>query len=525
MASHKNVVMGIVGDRNVSKEEAQKLSAPPEAGTLMALLMEVNRLMDGTAEPKENYERISEAVREGVGAFCVAVVHVRNSVRSAANLTVCALSTAPSFRPSELSDLLKDWRRVGEMMRALGRAGLYARKLQTERVLHLTAARLPAQRGNQQGFLLALTEFEFSPVERETLQLVARLLGPIRPARSKAPGKVEEMVEDDHQIKERLSGHYNFSLLVGASWPLRQVFEQIAQIACTKATVLITGETGSGKELVARTIHLNSPRAGSPFVAVNCAALAGGVVESELFGHERGAFTGATSQRAGYFERANTGTLLLDEIGEISLASQAKLLRVLQNGEFERVGGTSTIKADVRVIAATGRNLEEEIAAGRFRQDLYYRLNLFPIILPALRDRRDDIPALAEFFLERAARRMGKAIRGFSAAAMDLLTGYQWPGNVRELENVVESAVVIAERGRIDYYHLPPALQAARPLPNAGGLSRAVETYEHDLILEALRIARGNRNQAAKLLKVSERLLSYKIKKYNIDCAGLRRAG
>src|SRR5262249_22580217 len=177
----------------------------------------------------------------------------------------------------------------------------------------------------------------------------------------------KEMLEDNSQIRERLSEHYDFSLLVGFSWPIRQVFEQIAQIACTKATVLITGETGSGKELVARTIHLNSPRADGPFIAVNCAALAEGVIESELFGHDRGAFTGAVSQRAGYFERASGGTLLLDEIGEISLATQAKLLRVLQSGEFERVGGTVTLNTDIRVIAATRRDLEEEIAAGRFR--------------------------------------------------------------------------------------------------------------------------------------------------------------
>jgi len=349
----------------------------------------------------------------------------------------------------------------------------------------------------------------------------------VQPGKTKAPDKAEETLaketlEDNPQIRERLSAHYDFSLLVGNSWPIRQVFEQIAQIACTRATVLITGETGSGKELVARTIHLNSPRTGGPFIAVNCAALAEGVIESELFGHERGAFTGAVSRRAGYFERADTGTLLLDEIGEVTPAAQAKLLRVLQSGEFERVGGTVTLKTDVRVIAATNRNLEEEITAGRFRPDLYYRLNLFPIIVPALRARQADIPALAEFFLERTARRMGKVIRGFSTAAMNLLNDYQWPGNVRELENVIESAVVVADSGRIDYYHLPPALRTAHPTPASEGLFRAVESYEHDLILEALRNTRGNRNQAAKLLKVSERVLSYKIKKYRIDCNSLR---
>jgi len=518
MASYKNVVINMSSDRFAGTGEAQKLAATTEAGMLMALLIEVDRLLSGAAETVEIYARVSEVVCERLGAFCVAVV----CARSATNLTVRALSAASPFRRSELSDLLKEGCDVGEMMRTLRRAGLYARKLQTERASHLTAALLPAQRGNQSCFLLALSASAFAPVAQDTLQLVARLLSSIQPVKSKTPDKADLMVEDNHQIRERLGEHYDFSLLVGNSWPIRQVFEQIAQIACTKATVLITGETGSGKELVARTIHLNSPRADSPFIAVNCAALAEGVIESELFGHERGAFTGAVSQRAGCFERANTGTLLLDEIGEISLTTQAKLLRVLQSGEFERVGGTSTLKTDVRVIAATRRNLEEEIAARRFRPDLYYRLNLFPIIMPALQDRRADIPALAEFFLERTARRMGKAIRGFSAAAMDLLTGYQWPGNVRELENVVESAVVVAENGRIDYYHLPPALQTAHPIPLSEGLFRAVENYEHELILESLGATRGNRNRAAKLLKVSERVLSYKIKKYRIDCNSLR---
>ncbi len=493
------------------------MSAPPEAGMLVALLMEVNHLLSSRAESADVYARVSETVRERLEALCVAVVYAR----SAATLTVRALSAAPSFRRSELGDLLKEGCDVREMTRALRRPGLYARKLRTERALHLTAAPLPAQRGSHSFFLLALSASAFAPVAQETLQLVARLLGSIQPGNSKTIDKADLVDEDNHQIKERLSEHYDFSLLVGNSWPIRQVFEQVAQIACTKATVLITGETGSGKELVARTIHLNSPRADRPFVAVNCAALAEGVIESELFGHERGAFTGAVARRAGYFERANMGTLLLDEIGEVSLTTQAKLLRVLESGEFERVGGTTTVEADVRVIAATRRNLEEEIAARRFRPDLYYRLNLFPIIMPSLRDRRADILALAEFFLERMARRMGKAIRGFSAAAMDLLTGYQWPGNVRELENVVESAVVVAEGGRIDYYHLPPALQATHPTPMSEGLFRAVETYEHELILEALGATRGNRNQAAKLLKVSERVLSYKIKKYRIDCNSL----
>jgi Nif-specific regulatory protein len=510
------------GDRIAGTGVAQKLFARAEAGSdsgkLMALLMEVNYLLSSPVEATDIYARISKAVSERLGAICVAVV----DARGATNLTARALSANSPFRQSELGDLLKEGCDLREMTRDLRRSGLYARKLRTERALYLTAVPLIRQRNDRSSFLLALSASALDPVAQDTLRLVARLLGSIQPGESKGPDKADLMVEDNHQIRDRLSEHYDFSLLVGASWPIRQVFEQIAQIACTKATVLITGETGSGKELVARTIHLNSPRADAPFIAVNCAALAEGVIESELFGHERGAFTGAVSQRAGYFERANTGTLLLDEIGEISLATQAKLLRVLQGGEFERVGGTVTRTTDVRLIAATNRNLEEEIASGRFRTDLYYRLNLFPILTPALRERRDDIPALAEFFLERTARRMGKVVRGFSPAAMELLIGYQWPGNVRELENVVESAIVIADGGRIDYYHLPPALQTALPTPASEGLFRAVETYEHELILEALRNTRGNRNQAAKLLKVSERVLSYKIKKYRIDCNLLR---
>ncbi|HKQ72511.1 MAG TPA: sigma-54 dependent transcriptional regulator [Blastocatellia bacterium] len=510
------------GDRIALTGEAQKLVARVEAGSdsvkLMALLMEVNQLLRSPVEATDIYARISKTVSERLGALCVAVMDARDTT----NLTVrCLFATSP-FRRSELIDLLKEGYDVRGMIWDLRREGLYSRKLRTERGLYLTAAPIIRQRSDRSSFLLALSASAFAPAAQDTLQLVARLLGSIQPGKSKARDKTDLTIEDNQQIRDRLSEHYDFSLLVGASWPIRQVFEQIAQIACTKATVLITGETGAGKELVARTIHLNSPRADAPFIAVNCAALAEGLIESELFGHERGAFTGAVSQRAGYFERANTGTLLLDEIGEISLATQAKLLRVLQSGEFERVGGTVTLNADVRLIASTNRNLEEEIAAGRFRSDLYYRLNLFPILTPALRERRDDIPALAEFFLERTARRMGKVIRGFSTAAMELLTGYHWPGNVRELENVVESAIVISGGGRIDYYHLPPALQTAHPTPAREGLFRAVETYEHELILEALGATRGNRNQAAKLLKVSERVLSYKIKKYRIDCNSLR---
>jgi len=332
------------------------------------------------------------------------------------------------------------------------------------------------------------------------------------------------MVEENVGLREELSERYDFSRIIGNSGPMRQVYEQIAQVACTNATVLVSGESGTGKELVAHALHINSPRSGRPFVKVNCGALAESLIESELFGHERGAFTGAVSQKRGRFELADGGTLLLDEIGELSSLVQAKLLRVVQTGEFERVGGTETIKVDARLVGATNRELEREVAAGRFRADLFYRLNLFPISLPPLRERREDIGPLAEHCLAKFARAHGKQVRRFSPRALELLEHYDWPGNVRELENTIERAVVVADGQTIQPDHLPPAVQAAR-LPDRvadGGLFESVEAYEKGLICDALRNTRGNRNQAAKLLKVSERVLSYKVKKHAIDCDAFR---
>ena len=343
---------------------------------------------------------------------------------------------------------------------------------------------------------------------------------------------VHRLVEDansrllnaDADLRAELSKRYNFSRIIGNSGPMRQVYEQIAQIACTNATVLITGESGTGKELVAQALHVNSPRAPKPLIKVNCGALVESLMEAELFGHERGAFTGAHELRRGRFEIADGGTLFLDEIGELNLSMQAKLLRVLQTREFERVGGTQTLRTDVRVIAATNRDLEQEIKAGRFRSDLYYRLNVFSISVPTLRERRVDIPSLAEHFLKHYLREHRGAARRFSQHALDLLMSYDWPGNVRELANTIERAVVVAEGDTIQHYHLPPAIQTARRAqqPQSGNLFESVDAFEKDLICRALQETRGNRCQAARALGVSERVLSYKIKKYSLDCAKFR---
>jgi Nif-specific regulatory protein len=323
-------------------------------------------------------------------------------------------------------------------------------------------------------------------------------------------------------LREELSKRYDFSRIIGDSGPMQQVYEQIAQIACTRTTILVTGESGTGKELVADALHINSPRAGNPFIKVNCAALPESLLESELFGHERGSFTDAGARRIGRFELADSGTLFLDEIGELSPSAQVKLLRVLQHREFERIGGTQTIKVDVRVIAATNRDLEKDAAAGCFSAALYYRLNLFPISVPPLRERREDILPLAEHFLAKFSRNQGH--RRFSSHAVDLLTSYDWPGNVRELENAVERAMVVADGKVVQHYHLPPTLQILRPAHFLAGenLFTAVENYEKELILTALQTTRGRRNQAAELLGISDRVLSYKIKKHKIDCEKFR---
>jgi Nif-specific regulatory protein len=309
------------------------------------------------------------------------------------------------------------------------------------------------------------------------------------------------------------------SKLVGTSDPLGQVRALVAQVAQSNTTVMLRGESGTGKGLIAHAIHLNSPRAKRPFVTVSCAALPLDLIESELFGYEKGAFTGADAPKKGRLELANGGTLFLDEVGELPPAVQVKLLRVLQQREFERLGGTHTIPLDVRVLAATNRNLDQAIASGHFREDLYYRLNVFPIFVPPLRERKADVLLLADHFLEKFAREQGKTIARISTPAIDMLMSYHWPGNVRELSNAIERAVVICEGGVLHSHHLPPTLQTAESSGTASNLSlkEMVEAVEKDALQDALKSARGNRATAARLLRTTRRILNYKLKNYGID--------
>ena len=339
--------------------------------------------------------------------------------------------------------------------------------------------------------------------------------------------KLHRLVEDERQKlvaeKDRLQADlvrkYNITNIIGNSKAMHQVFAMIAQVAKSNATVLIRGESGTGKELVAHAIHYGSPRTKKPFVKVNCSAIPDTLIESELFGHEKGSFTGAVARKPGRFELAEGGTIFLDEIGDVNSATQVKLLRVLQEKEFERVGGWETIKANVRVITATNRNLEQLMAEGAFREDLYYRLNVFPIYMPSLRERKTDILLLAEHFLEKYARENGKDIRRLTTPAIDMLMRYHWPGNVRELENCMERAVLLCEEPAIHSFHLPPTLQTADETRSAVDLplEDAVRHFETDLIVDALKATRGNMRKAADRLETTPRILGYKVHKYQIE--------
>ncbi len=334
----------------------------------------------------------------------------------------------------------------------------------------------------------------------------------------------ERLTGENAHLREELRERYDFANIVGNSGPMRRVFEQVAQVAGTNTTVLIRGESGTGKELIAHAIHYHSPRAKKPFVKVSCAALPATLIESELFGYERGAFTGAHARKKGRFELAEEGTIFLDEIGELELATQVKLLRVLQQREFERVGGTETIRANVRVIAATNKELEHAIAEGAFRDDLYYRLNVFAICVPPLRERKPDILLLADHFVEQYAREHGKSVRRISTPCIDMLVSYHWPGNVRELENAIERAVVVCDDHVLHAHHLPPTLQTAEASGTVvrQALSTAVAAFEKDLICDALKTSHGNRAKAARLLDSTERIIGYKIRKYGLDPARYR---
>ncbi len=333
-----------------------------------------------------------------------------------------------------------------------------------------------------------------------------------------------QLQKENLQLRSALHKKYQFDNIIGQSEAISRVLEMIERVADSESTVLVTGESGTGKELVAKAIHYNSPRATKPFVPINCGAIPGELLESELFGHIKGAFTGAIANRVGRFELATSGTLFLDEIGDMSPGLQVKLLRVLQERRFEPVGSAKTIHSDVRVIAATNIDLEKAVEEGKFREDLYYRLNVIPIRIPALRERQGDIPLLFHHFIQEFNRSRGRNLSGITPEALDVLLSYSWPGNIRELENLVERIAILKGHGLVDLNDLPekylrsPRVKFADPskieIPEQGvDFNSAVDQYENTLILRALEKTGWNRNQAALLLKLNRTTLVEKIKK------------
>lgn len=335
--------------------------------------------------------------------------------------------------------------------------------------------------------------------------------------------EVSSLRDENRQLREALGHRYQFDNIIGRSGAMQEIFATVMRVAPTRATVLLAGESGVGKDLIARAIHFHSPRRDRPFVKINCTAIPENLMESELFGYEKGAFTGANVSKPGKFEQADTGTAFLDEIGDVPASIQVKLLRVLQEREFERLGSNKTLRIDVRVIAATNADLRAALEQGTFREDLYYRLNVVPINIPPLRDRKEDIPFLARHFVEKLAPELGSAATSISEGAIDALMHYHWPGNVRELENVIERSLVLAsgaalEPADIRLDNMPKARAAA---PSAAALDlpegMTLDEYEQAIIREAMRKANGNKSQAARLLGLTRNALRYRLSQMGMD--------
>lgn len=356
------------------------------------------------------------------------------------------------------------------------------------------------------------------------LGMIASILAQAARLRQDAAQEIAELREQNQRLQEAAQDNLHEikpQYIIGTASSMRSVYVHIEQVASSATTVLIRGESGTGKELVAKALHERSTRANRNFIKFNCAALPDSIIESELFGHEKGAFTGALATRKGRFELADGGTIFLDEIGDISPTVQVKLLRVLQEKEFERIGSQETRRADVRVLAATSRDLESMIAEGTFREDLYYRLNVFPIYMPPLRERKCDILLLADHFIEKNARLQGVEPARISSAAIDALVGYHWPGNVRELENCMERAVLLSKGKSIKAHHLPPTLQQKTPSETreTATLADAVDALEREMITDTLKETKSNMAEAARRLGITERKVGLRVKKYGLDLA------
>ena len=502
----------------------------------LAALFEVSSVLSRSLNLRETLREVLRVLHDRVrlryGLVALLDEDSGNLLISALHQDEAAPFEPLSYRPGEgvigrILERNEPWilSRVEEEPRFLDRLGLYRRDLPFIGVPVRIGEGAPvgvfaAQPLGSDGLLDERARF---------LEMVANLIGQaVRLARS-VEAEQKALREERDTLRREVKGTHGFDSMIGHTAPMRLVFEQIRQVAKWTTTVLIRGESGTGKELIANAIHYNSPRARAPFVKLNCAALPDNLLESELFGHEKGSFTGAVSQRKGRFEQADGGTLFLDEIGEITPAFQAKLLRVLQEGEFERVGGGRTLRVDVRVIAATNRDLEAEVRAGEFREDLYYRLNVMPIRMPALRERMEDLPDLARFLVAKVARVQGRELT-ITDSALRVLMRHHWPGNVRELENCMERAAVMSEDGVIDRdtieltgldvsaaASIPVALQPEhRPVSSPAKDLDDPDLDERERVIAALEEAGWVQAKAARLLNMTPRQIAYRIQTLNI---------
>jgi Nif-specific regulatory protein len=526
----KNVTSDMKTDKNVgSNSEADRKANEVRR---LATLLDISQAISGTLQLKSSLHRVLEILAKNHGAVrsIVSLLHGDGNLRVEAS--------------DGLGDASRVRYRMGEGI--TGRVVESGKPIVVPRVsrepafLH-RAARRPELSNQELSFICVPILLNRRAVGALAIDLkfkadrdfdrTVKFLGIVASMIAQAL-KIHRLIDEDKRrlvdenahLKQELRERYDFSNLVGTSGPMRQIYEQVAQVAGTNTTVLVRGESGTGKELIAHAIHYNSPRAAKPLVKVSCAALPESLIESELFGYEKGAFTGAEGRKKGRFELAEGGTLFLDEIGDVNLATQVKLLRVLQQREFERVGGVDTVKANVRLLAATNKDLERAIAAATFREDLYYRLNVFTIFVPPLRERKADLLLLVDHFLEKFAREHRRSIKRISTPAIDMLTSYHWPGNVRELENTLERSVLMCDGEVIHGHHLPPSLQTAEASGTVMrvSLKDAVSGYEKDLIQDALKTTRGNCAKAARLLDTTERIVSYKVRQYGIDARRFR---
>src|SRR5215510_549114 len=504
-----------------------------DAARLLAMLLEAGRVLSAELSPRAAFAQVLEILkqRHGVVRGAVALLDARSSeirvevsagLSDAGKITRYRLGEGITGRVVETGKPIVVPKVSREPM-FLNRAG--KRDLRKQEITYLCVPIVV--KGKPVGALGV--DLKFRPdrdyeSELKCLSLIATMMAQAIKAEHLVDAERRRLMDENTHLLEELKERYDFSNIIGTAGPMKQVYEQIAQVAHTNTTVLIRGESGTGKELIAHAIHYNSPRAQKAFIKVNCSALPETLIESELFGYEKGAFTGAHALKKGRFELAEGGTLFLDEIGDMNLSTQIKLLRVLQEKEFERLGGTSTIRANVRLITGTNKDLEKAMSEGKFREDLYYRLNVFAIFVPPLRDRKSDLLLLADHFLQKYAREHQKDIRRISTPAIDMLTAYHWPGNVRELENVIERAVLVCDSNVVHGHHLPPTLQTAQATGTVTTLSLgdAVAAYEKDIVLDALKTTRGNRAKAARLLGTTERIINYKVRKYGIDSERFR---